>query len=253
VAHRRSAGHGLADGLVVGFVSLDATQDPLAGELDIRINALQLQDILAKLKVSGEGFGEINGRIRLQGRGTSVDRLAGTADGQVVLSMAGGAIDALIVEAIGLDIAESIVVLLNSMGQTEEDKTPIRCAIVNLSFEDGLATTQPILIDTVDSKIIVDGWINLANETLDIIIESRPKDVSPLSANQPIHVDGRLMSPSVNPAPGRIENEALSWLMAPLAAVLPFFDVGGEPDSACGTLVAQAKDATKERPPEPID
>jgi uncharacterized protein involved in outer membrane biogenesis len=239
---------GLADGRVVGFVSLDATRAPLAVELDIRINALQLQDMLAKLKVEGEGLGEINGRVRLQGRGTSVDQLAGTADGQVVLSMAGGAIDALIVEAIGLDIAESIVVLLDSLGATEEDKTPIRCAIFNLALEDGIATTQPILIDTVDSKILVDGSVNLANETLDIMIESRPKDVSPLSANQPIHVDGRLASPSVNPAPGRTESEALGWLLAPLAAMVPFFDVGAEPDSACGSLVAQAKDAAAARP-----
>jgi uncharacterized protein involved in outer membrane biogenesis len=238
---------GLADGRVVGFVSLDATRDPLAGELDIRVNALQLQDMLAKLKVEGEGLGEINGRVRLQGQGTSVDQLAGTADGQVVLSMAGGAIDALIVEALGLDIAESIVVLLDSLGATEEDKTPIRCAIVNLALQDGVATTQPILIDTVDSKILVDGSVNLANETLDIIIESRPKDVSPLSANQPIHVSGRLLSPSVNPAPERTESEALGWLLALLGA-LPFFDVGGEPDSACGALIAQAKDAAAARP-----
>jgi AsmA family protein len=143
-------------------------------------------------------------------------------------------------------------VLLDSMGQTEEDKTPIRCAVLNLEFKDGVATTRPVLIDTVDSKIFVDGWVNLANETLDIMIESRPKDVSPLSANQPIHVDGPLLSPSVNPAPGRTVNEALGWLTAPLAAVLPFFDVGGEPDSACGALIAQAQDAAKGRPPKPI-
>jgi uncharacterized protein involved in outer membrane biogenesis len=239
---------GLADGTVVGFVSMDATEQPLAAALDIRIKALRLQDMLAKLKIKGEGFGEIDGRIQLKGRGASVDKLLGSADGQAVLTMNGGAIDALIIEALGLDLAESIVVLLDSMGQTEEDKTPIRCAIVNLEFKDGVATTQPILIDTVDSKILVDGWINLTNETLDIMIESRPKDVSPLSANQPIHVDGRLLSPSVNPAPARTESEALGWLLAPLAAVLPFFDVGGEPDSACGALIAQAKDAAAARP-----
>jgi uncharacterized protein involved in outer membrane biogenesis len=34
---------GLADGTVVGFASMDATQDPLAGEFDIRIEALQLR------------------------------------------------------------------------------------------------------------------------------------------------------------------------------------------------------------------
>jgi uncharacterized protein involved in outer membrane biogenesis len=238
---------GLADGTVVGFASMDATQDPLASEFDIRIEALQLQDLLAKLGIEGEGFGGIDGRIRLRGRGTSVDKLVGSADGQAALTMDGGAIDALIVEAIGIDIAESILVLLDSIGQTEEDKTPIRCAIVNLEFEDGIATTRPVLIDTVDSKITIDGQVNLRDETLDIFIESRPKDPSPFSANQPIQVDGPLLSPSVNPAPGRTENEALGWLLA-LAGALPFLDIGGEEDSPCGRLITEAKEAAAARP-----
>ena len=169
-----------------------------SAEFDIRIEALRLQDILAKLGIEGEGFGGIDGRIRLRGRGTSVDKLVGSADGQAALTVDGGAIDALIIEAIGLDIAESILVLLNSIGQTEEDKTPIRCAIVNLEFEGGVATTRPVLIDTVDSKITIDGQVNLRDETLDIFIESRPKDPSLFSANQPMHVDGPLLSrPSI--------------------------------------------------------
>jgi uncharacterized protein involved in outer membrane biogenesis len=239
---------GLADGAITGFASLDGTQTPVAGEFDIRLSSLQVQDMLIKLGVDGEAFGEVDGRIRFEGRGGSVDKLLGSADGQVVLSMAGGAIDALIVEAIGLDVAESIAVLLDSMTQTEEDKTPIRCAIVNLELEQGIATARPIVIDTVDSKITVDGQINLQDETLDIFIEALPKDASPLSGNQPIHVDGPLLSPSVNPAPGRTESEALGWLLAPLAAVLPFFDVGGEEDSPCGALIAEAKEAAAARP-----
>ena len=143
---------GLADGTVVGFASMDATQQPLAAAFDIRIEALRLQDMLAKLQIAGEGFGQIDGRIRLEGRGASVADLLGSADGQIVLTMAGGAIDALIVEALGLDIAESVVVLLDSMGQSEEDKTPIRCAIVHLQLEHGVATTRPVVIDTVDSN-----------------------------------------------------------------------------------------------------
>jgi hypothetical protein len=239
---------GLADGAILGFASLDGTQAPVAGEFDIRLSSLQVQDMLTKLGVEGEAFGEVNGRIRFRGRGGSVDALLGSADGQVVLSMAGGALDSLIVEAIGLDVAESIAVLLDSMAQTEEDKTPIRCAIVNLELEQGVATARPIVIDTVDSKITVDGQINLRDETLDIFIEALPKDPSLFSANQPIHVDGPLLSPSVNPAPGRTESEALGWLLAPLAAVLPFFDVGGEEDSPCGSLIAEAKEAAAAQP-----
>ena len=104
------------------------------------------------------------------------------------------------------------------------------------------------MIDTVDSKITVDGRVNLKDETLDIFIEALPKDPSPLSGNQPIHIEGPLLSPSINPAPGRTENEPLGWLLAPLAAVLPFFDVGAEEDSPCGSLIAQAKGAAAAQP-----
>jgi uncharacterized protein involved in outer membrane biogenesis len=239
---------GLADGTIVGFASIDGTRVPMVGKFDIRIETLQLQDMLAKLGIDGEGFGEIDGRLQLEGQGRAIAQLLGSADGQIVLTMAGGALDALIVEAIGLDIAESILVLLDSMTQTEEDKTPIRCAIVNLELERGIATTRPVVIDTVDSKITVDGQINLRDETLDIFIESLPKDPSLFSANQPIHIDGPLLSPSVNPAPGRTESEGLGWVLAPLAAVLPFFDIGGEEDSPCGSLIAEAKEAAAAEP-----
>jgi uncharacterized protein involved in outer membrane biogenesis len=238
---------GLADGKIVGFASMDATQQPLAAAFDIRIEALRLQDMLAKLKIEGEGFGEIDGRVRLEGQGASVDKLLGSAKGQAVLTMNGGAIDALVIEALGLDLAESIVVLLDAMGQTEEDKTPIRCAIVNLEFEQGVVTTRPVVIDTVDSKISIDGQVNLRDETLDIFMESRPKDPSLFSGNQPLHVDGPILSPSVNPAPGRTESEPLGWLLAPLAA-LPFFEIGAAEDSPCGSLIAQAKEAAAEQP-----
>jgi AsmA family protein len=244
---------GLADGTIIGFASLDGTQDPVDSEFDLRLKALQLQDMLAKLEVSGEGLGEFNGRIRLEGRGTSVDQVLGSASGQTVLTMTGGGLDALIVEAIGLDVAESIAVLLDSLAQSEEDKVPIRCAIVNLQIEQGVATARPVVIDTTDSKIIVDGKVNLKDEMLDVFIQSFPKDASPLSFNQPIHVDGRILSPSVNPAPGKTANEVLGWLLAPVAALLPFFDVGGEEDSPCGSLLAQAKEAAEEPPPEPAD
>jgi len=239
---------GLADGSILLFASLDGTQRPVAGNLDLRLNNLQLQDMLTKLGLEGEGLGTIDGRVRLEGKGRSIDELLGTADGQTVLTMTGGSIDGLILEAIGLDVAEALAVLFDSSDQKDTDTVPIRCAIVNLEIDGGIATTRPVIIDTEDSKIVVDGTINLEQETLDIFIEAKPKDPSLLSANQPIHIDGNLASPSINPAPGKVENEALGWLLAPLAAVAPFFDLGTEEDSPCASLLAEAKEQAAAKP-----
>jgi hypothetical protein len=42
--------------------------------------------------------------------------------------------------------------------------------------------------------------------------------------------------------------EPLGWLLAPLAAVLPFFDIGAEEDSPCGALIAEAGEAAAAQP-----
>ncbi|NJO36803.1 MAG: AsmA family protein [Rhizobiales bacterium] len=241
---------GLADGRIVAFASLDGTQDPLAGDFDVRITNLQLQEFLAKLGVGGEGLGEISGRLRLTGRGRSLDELLGTSDGSIGLTMSGGKLDALIIEGVGLDIAESLAVLMDASDQRNEDKVPIRCAVANLEFEKGTARANPIVVDTPDSKLTAQGTIDLADETMDLVLESHPKDSSFLSANQPIRVDGKLLAPSVAPAPGKIENKTLGWILAPIAAVLPFFDSGGEPDSPCARLIAEAERAASENPDE---
>jgi uncharacterized protein involved in outer membrane biogenesis len=112
----------------------------LAAEFDIRIEALRLQDILAKLGIEGEGFGGIDGRIRLRGRGTSVDKLVGSADGQAALTVDGGAIDALIIEAIGLDIAESILVLLDRSGRPRRIR---RRSVVRSSIWSSRGASRP--------------------------------------------------------------------------------------------------------------
>jgi hypothetical protein len=42
-------------------------------------------------------------------------------------------------------------------------------------------------------------------------------------------------------------------LLAPVDALVPFFDVGGEEDSPRGSLLAQAKEAAKKRSTVPVD
>jgi uncharacterized protein involved in outer membrane biogenesis len=164
--------------------------------------------------------------------------------------MSGGSIDALILEGLGLDIAEALAVLLDSSDQANEDKVPIRCAVANFDVDDGIARANPIVLDTPDSKITAQGTINLKSEALDIFIEAHPKDQSIFSANQPIRVEGKLLSPSIGPAPGKTRNRVLGWVLAPLAALAPFFDAGGEKDSPCATIIKEARQAAQQAPKE---
>ncbi len=238
---------GLADGGLVLYFSFDTTQRPPYAEVDLRLDNLTLRDILAKLGQANEAAGLVDGRIRLEGWGLSLAELLGSSNGRAGLVMSEGSLDALIVEAIGLDLMEGLI--LFATDDTEE-QVPIRCAVVNLEVEDGVATTHPILVDTADSVLTAVGSIDLGNETLDLLVESHPKDASLLSGNQPLQVEGDWRSPTVAPAPGDIEDNTLGWLLAPIAALVPFFDLGLAEDAPCGQLLADAKKAAAEAPDE---
>lgn len=239
---------GLADGGLVLYFSFDTTQRPPFAEADLRLSNLALRDILAKLGQANEAAGLIDGRIRLEGRGLSLAELLGSSNGRAGLVMSEGSLDALIVEAIGLDLMEGLVVLFAT--DEADDQVPIRCAVVNLNVESGVASTHPILVDTADSVLTAVGTINLGNETLDLLIESHPKDASLLSGNQPLQVEGDWRSPTIAPAPGDVEDNTLGWILAPIAALVPFFDLGLAEDAPCGQLLADAKKAAAEAPDE---
>ncbi|MEZ5905085.1 MAG: AsmA family protein [Geminicoccaceae bacterium] len=239
---------GLADGRLVAYLSFDTTQRPPAAEVDLRLDSLALRDILARLGQANEAAGVIDGRVRLEGRGLSLAELLGSSNGRAGLVMSEGSLDALIVEAIGLDLMEGLIVLLAT--DDTEDQVPIRCAVANLDVQGGVASTHPILVDTEDSVLTAVGTIDLGKETLDLLIESHPKDASLLSGNQPLRLEGDWRSPTLAPAPGDVESSTLGWLLAPIAALVPFFDLGLAEDAPCGQLLADAKKAAADAPDE---
>lgn len=239
---------GLADGRIVLFGSFDTTQRPPVGRLDVRLTNLSVRDLLAELGEASEAAGLVDGRIRLEGRGYSIADLLGTSDGRIGLVTSDGSLDAFIVEAIGLDLMEGLITLI--VPDNAANRVPVRCAVVNLDITDGVATSRPILLDTADSKVTASGTIDLKAETMDLLIEAHPKDVSLLSGNQPIQVEGEWLSPTIAPAPGGVESNTLGWLLAPVAALFPFVDLGLAEDAPCGALLSEAKKAAAEAPDE---
>jgi uncharacterized protein involved in outer membrane biogenesis len=237
---------GLADGDLLFFGSFDTTQRPPIGRLDARLEGFELQEVMDKLGLAYVARGELGGRVRLEGSGRSIDDLVADARGQIGLILSEGTIDALLLEAVGLDLLEGLIVLIAD--GDDRVSAPIACGIVNLLVEDGVAQSRPILLDTADSKITASGKIDLNAETLDLLVEAHPKDPSLLSANQPIQVEGAWRSPNVAPAPGGVEDDTLAWLLAPLAALLPFIDLGLADDAPCSRLIAETREQAAEAP-----
>ncbi|HEY8554630.1 MAG TPA: AsmA family protein, partial [Burkholderiales bacterium] len=188
--------------------------------------------------------GRISGRIDLRSSGADIEKLLGGVDGHLLLVMRDGAIRSDIVEAIGVDLGRLLVV-----GGRAEERTPIRCAFVAFEAKDGVLRPQPVVLDTRDSTITLDGTINLSAETLDLTIRSYPKDASALSARGPIGIGGSFANPSVDASVSAGRGAAalaLGALVGPLAALAPLLEPGVAEDKNCRKLLA---DTPPERMP----
>ncbi|GIL38690.1 AsmA family protein [Roseiterribacter gracilis] len=251
---------GVAGGRAEGGIVIDARQDRVKTEYDLRLRGFKFEEILRRAGVPGHGDGTINGRIQLVGTGNSIRRSLGNADGQISAVMEGGRLSSLATELVGLDIAEAIGFAITG------DKTyPMRCAVADFNVRDGIMDPRALVIDTTDTLIVGQGDISLRREALDLRIEANPKDVSPLTVRTPITIGGTFKYPAigVDPKPLLIKGgiaAVLSVVLTPVGAALAFVDPGeGAQDSDCRGMINEAntrmtpaaQDATKQATPKP--
>jgi uncharacterized protein involved in outer membrane biogenesis len=185
-------------------------------------------------------LGTMYGRIDITGRGTSAADLFGTSDGRLALLVNGGQISNLLMEAVGLDLAEALRILA-----TKDANVQLRCAVADLSIKSGVATPQVFVIDTTDTIVTGSGTLDFGSETLKLVTRAEPKDFSPFVLRSPINITGTFKDPKVMPQMGPLAARAgagvLLGLINPLLAVIPFIETGPGEDSDCGQLLKRAK------------
>lgn len=203
--------------------------------------------------------GELRGRLALEGRGQSAAEILGSLDGRVQARLVDGTLSHLIVEGFGLDLAQAVGVFFGG-----DRSLPLRCAVFNIDAKDGVLRPSAAMLDTRDSRILIDGTVDMKREQLDLRAVTRPKDWSVFSVRSPLHVTGSFAnpSPSVETAPlvGRALAAAVLAALNPVAGVLPFIDTGDERDdggagcvppaslAAEGTSAGQASDPAAPAP-----
>jgi len=147
----------------------------------------------------------------------------------------------LAIEGAGLDLGEALGITV-----TEDAAVPIRCVVGDLPITNGVAEVKTLVFDTMDSKITGDGKINLAEETIDIEILAHPKDPSLLSARTPLLIGGTFAEPTfgLDPVPLATRGAAaaaLGVVLTPIAALIPFIELGLGEKSNCAKLINEAQ------------
>jgi len=229
---------GIAKGSAAGSLVLDGRKNMPYVATDLTLKKLDLRQFFDE-KNAAVTAGEFAGRIKLAGSGNSVAQILGNVDGEVVATMAGGRFSRLFIELSGIDVAEAIPLF------SSDKPVEIRCAVADFDAKDGMLTSRALVFDTSDTLVDADATVNLKTEALNVKAMAHPKDPSPLVGRTPITVGGTFANPSVGIDPSGLIARgaaavALGVLLTPLAAIIPFVELGLGEDSDCGGLLAAA-------------
>lgn len=216
---------GVAGGELTLQVAMHGDQDPAAVEIASALRGVQIAQAFRGIPFMEEMGGRLDGRIRLAGRGNSLHEVLGGADGEAFLVTSDGTVSGLIVEMIGLDVAESLGLFF-----AEGDAPiPVRCLVADLAVETGVIRPRTLVLDTDDTVIEGTGEIALDKERLSLQITPHPKDISFLSFRSWINVDGSFVAPEVGLDAGSI------------LEFVPPIDWGAAEDVPCQRLIGQAQ------------
>ncbi len=229
---------GVAGGRIAGSIRVDGSQavPDVATRLEAR--NLRLEKLFPTVERTRQSFGNVTLRVNLQARGDSVATLLGRASGDVGLLMGRGQFSNILLEFAGLDGGEAIKFFLRG-----DRNVQLRCGAAAFDVKNGLMTSTGIVMDTSDTVINGEGRINLADESLYVVLKPLPKDKSILSLRSPLIIQGTLGAPSAFPDKGALAGRAA--LAVALGAINPFLalaatiETGPGEDADCQKLLAQ--------------
>jgi AsmA protein len=231
---------GVAGGRLTAVIVLDGSKQPIAAHAKLRARKIQIGQLVPGADLSDSSIGQINGEFDLTGQGNSVGRMLATSNGKLGLIVARGQISRLMMEKAGLHLWEIL-----QLKVTGDKLVKLRCAVGDFDVKDGILQTQALVFDTEITTILGTGSIDLAQERLDLTLNQKTKDSSPLAVRSPIHVRGTFAQPEVSVDKGIIAARALGALalgaVNPLLALIPLIDLGPGGDSDCRQLIIDAR------------
>ena len=246
-----------ADGQVTGSVGLNGNPKPPLWDANVRWKGIRLEQWLSprnqfaakdqpnktardKGKQNRYVTGQLGGHALLHGQGNSASQMLGSMEGEAQAWVQDGMVSHLVVEAIGLDVAQALGVVV-----VGDDLMPMRCAVVRVKAHQGALTPEVAVVDTEDSTILVTGSLSLLDERLGLVMTSKPKDVSPLTLRSPLKVGGTFADPKFSLEPKPLGLKVISAIalgfINPLASLIPLIDLGEKTDGGCQVALSRLK------------
>lgn len=241
---------GIAGGSISSEITLDGSEKSGKNAIKATMKAtarhLHLKQLFPTFKQASSG--EINGDASLSAVGNSVASLLGASNGELKLLINQGTVSKLLLEEMGLNIGNVILTTL-----TGDKPVKLNCMATDFGISHGLMQTHSFIIDTDDAILDIKGNINLAQEQLNLTINTHSRGMRVLSLRAPLYVRGSFKQPSVKVDKGILAMKtggAIALvILAPIAALMPLIKTGPGEDSECARLLTIARIKPASPPP----
>lgn len=249
----------MARGTVNADIAINARKAPVVTDYDIRLSPTPMGRLLAGWGVEESGTtGTLSGRVKMTGVGNSVRDSLAHSNGRIAIVMPAGTMWARNIQLSEIDIGTFITKMFE--GKLKEP-VEINCGLIAFTVRDGIGAADPILIDTKKNVILGRGGFSFRTEAIDMAIRADGKKFSLFSGQSPVGLDGYFARPGLKVISPELLGRAgasigLGVFATPVAAILPFIDIGDAKSAACGPVLegarASAQRTTKGKPRDDV-
>lgn len=234
----------VARGHLASDIIIDARRQPVVTDYDIRLAPTPMGTLLARFGTEESGTtGMIKARIQMKGEGDTIRESLASSDGRIAIILPRGTFWTRNIQLSELDIGTFITKM---WAKKLKKPVEINCGLIAFTVRDGIATADPILIDTQKNVMTGRGGFSFKDESVAMAIRADAKTFSLFSLQSPVGLQGYFAAPKIDVISPELITRGgvglgLGALVNPLVGILAFVDPGDAKSAACGPVLAGAR------------
>jgi uncharacterized protein involved in outer membrane biogenesis len=218
-------------GHIEANVVLDASGATPRTRIDVKAIDVQLQNLRTPSGKALPASSLLQGRLRLNGRGSS---LRAAANGELALAVSCGTHDRTLADLIGDNLGATIV----SLFSRDQSRTELYCAGDALDVKEGMVTSRRLVVDTGVATARDSGLVDLHNESLPLPFGGRSKQRVLAKAMPTVVIEGTLSHPRMRlnlvAVKLQVAASVLDKVVTPVAKALGVAPRAGRVTGGCG-------------------
>jgi uncharacterized protein involved in outer membrane biogenesis len=234
----------IAGGRLLSDISINARTPAVVTEYDIRLSPTPIGKLLYRSGVADSGTtGTVSARVQMRGTGDSVRKSLATSDGRIAIVLPQGRFWTQYIQLAEFDLGLFFQKMLQ-----DELKKPINvnCGLIAFTVRDGIAATDPVLIDTDKNVMTAKGGFSFRDESLSLAFRADGKKFSLFSGQSPVGIGGHFAAPAIQIISPQLlarggAGAALIAAVNPIAGLLAFVDPGDAKAAQCGPVLSGAR------------